>query len=210
MTRDEICLAAIENGDILVDAALGRVYRTRGPGGHKLASPELVDGSSVNGYLAMNLTAGGVKKQVRLHRLIWIAVNGIPKDGMVVAHCNNNKTDNRIENLKILTPGENSSEAARDGLYKTPASQKLSIEVRRQLASEYRDGGITQKAIAEKYGISLSRVCQILADKSYILTGTKTSQVARLGNSVCPQVAAALVRENLGQSVSDSPVRTPP
>lgn len=32
---------------------------------------------------------------------------------------------------------------------------------------------------------------------TYILTGTKTSQVARLGNSVCPHVAAALARANL-------------
>lgn len=31
----------------------------------------------------------------------------------------------------------------------------------------------------------------------YILTGTKTNQVARIGNSVCPPVAAALVRANL-------------
>lgn len=30
----------------------------------------------------------------------------------------------------------------------------------------------------------------------YILTGTKTNQVARIGNSVCPQVAEALVRVN--------------
>ena len=32
---------------------------------------------------------------------------------------------------------------------------------------------------------------------SYILTGTKTSQVAKIGNSVCPQVAQALVESNV-------------
>lgn len=32
---------------------------------------------------------------------------------------------------------------------------------------------------------------------SYILTGSKTSQVARIGNSVCPQVAEALVAANV-------------
>ena len=31
---------------------------------------------------------------------------------------------------------------------------------------------------------------------TYILTGTKTSQVARIGNSVCPDMAEALVRAN--------------
>lgn len=34
---------------------------------------------------------------------------------------------------------------------------------------------------------------------SYVLTGTKTSQVARVGNSVCPDVACALVKANLNQ-----------
>jgi DNA (cytosine-5)-methyltransferase 1 len=44
---------------------------------------------------------------------------------------------------------------------------------------------------------------------TYVLTGTKTSQVARLGNSVCPQVAAALVRENLASgAASVRPAKT--
>jgi len=33
--------------------------------------------------------------------------------------------------------------------------------------------------------------------EDYILTGTKSSQVARIGNSVCPPVAEALVRANI-------------
>jgi DNA (cytosine-5)-methyltransferase 1 len=37
--------------------------------------------------------------------------------------------------------------------------------------------------------------CQGFSD-DYVLTGTKTSQVARIGNSVCPQVAEAIVRAN--------------
>jgi DNA (cytosine-5)-methyltransferase 1 len=38
----------------------------------------------------------------------------------------------------------------------------------------------------------------------YVLTGTKTSQVARIGNSVCPQVAEAVVRANLAPLKSKS------
>lgn len=36
---------------------------------------------------------------------------------------------------------------------------------------------------------------------SYILTGTKTNQVARIGNSVCPPIAEAIIRANVGASV---------
>lgn len=35
---------------------------------------------------------------------------------------------------------------------------------------------------------------------SYVLTGTKKNQVARIGNSVCPDVAEALVRANFAQA----------
>lgn len=34
---------------------------------------------------------------------------------------------------------------------------------------------------------------------SYVLEGTKAQQIARIGNSVCPQVAAAIVRANTGR-----------
>lgn len=37
---------------------------------------------------------------------------------------------------------------------------------------------------------------------SYILTGTKSSQTARIGNSVCPPVAEAMVRANCGDLAS--------
>lgn len=40
---------------------------------------------------------------------------------------------------------------------------------------------------------------------TYVLTGTKTSQVARIGNSVCPPMAAAIVKANCGQQ---SPARS--
>lgn len=40
--------------------------------------------------------------------------------------------------------------------------------------------------------------CQGFPD-DYVLTGTKTNQVARIGNSVCPPVVEAMVRANMGE-----------
>jgi len=37
---------------------------------------------------------------------------------------------------------------------------------------------------------------------SYVLEGTKAQQIARIGNSVCPQVAAAIVRANIGREAA--------
>ena len=40
---------------------------------------------------------------------------------------------------------------------------------------------------------------------SYILTGTKTSQIAKIGNSVCPPAAAAVVRTMFADDYLDTP-----
>lgn len=39
---------------------------------------------------------------------------------------------------------------------------------------------------------------------SYVMTGSKTSQVARIGNSVCPHVAAALVSANVSSMIGSA------
>lgn len=46
--------------------------------------------------------------------------------------------------------------------------------------------------------------CQGFPD-TYVLTGTKTNQVAKIGNSVSPYVAAAIVRENYCEAGAGSP-----
>lgn len=52
-------------------------------------------------------------------RLIWFWFKGpIPSD-MQVDHINNDVQDNRLANLQLLSPKENTRKAERDGLYKT-------------------------------------------------------------------------------------------
>ena len=70
-----------------------------------------------NGKIPAGSRAGGLRKhgyrtvwlgrQLYEHRVIWIWHNGsIPKD-LVVDHINRDKSDNRIENLQIVTQAEN-------------------------------------------------------------------------------------------------------
>ena len=58
------------------------------------------------GYLRVCL----MNREYRLHRLVWLWVHGthVP-DGMTLDHINGVKIDNRICNLRLATPAQNSA-----------------------------------------------------------------------------------------------------
>ena len=64
-----------------------------------------------NGYIIVTLSNCGKKEKKSVHQLVAIAFLGHKPNGfkLVVDHINNIKTDNRLENLQIITNRENSS-----------------------------------------------------------------------------------------------------
>lgn len=58
-------------------------------------------------YWYVNLTHNGIKKDYRVHRLVYIAYKGnIPKN-MVIDHIDGNTSNNNINNLKCVTQSKN-------------------------------------------------------------------------------------------------------
>lgn len=55
----------------------------------------------------MNLWKNGKMKHFSVHRLVVIAFRGDIPSGMTVDHVNGIKTDNRLENLQLLTNADN-------------------------------------------------------------------------------------------------------
>lgn len=49
------------------------------------------------------------KPSVYVHRIIWETFNGEIPEGMQIDHKNNNRTDNDLNNLQIVTCSENNS-----------------------------------------------------------------------------------------------------
>ena len=60
-----------------------------------------------NGYLRVTLSKDGVTKRYLVHRLVWETFNGEIPEGMQINHKSECKTDNRLENLELVTCKEN-------------------------------------------------------------------------------------------------------
>ena len=69
------------------------------------------DGS---GYYIVKLYLNSVRKNVSVHRLLWTAFNGPIPEGLQINHLNENKADNRLENLSLCTPKENTNYGTRN------------------------------------------------------------------------------------------------
>ena len=69
------------------------------------------------------------KKIVLTHRFVWECYNGIIPDGLVVDHINDDSIDNRLCNLQLLTPQENSIRAGKNGTKKSPPRPVVAINL---------------------------------------------------------------------------------
>lgn len=59
------------------------------------------------GYLRIGLTKDKIRKFYFIHRLVFETFIGEIIDGFEIDHINTDKSDNRLENLRMVTPKEN-------------------------------------------------------------------------------------------------------
>ncbi len=71
--------------------------------------------TSPKGYHFTNWYVGDKVITRTVHRIVWIAFNGEPPRHLEVDHINNIRTDNRLENLQLLTKSQNNQKAYDSG-----------------------------------------------------------------------------------------------
>lgn len=74
-------------------------------------------GNNGRGYARVFLSKNKKCKAFLLHRLVWEAFNGPIPEGMQVNHINENKLDNRLVNLNLMTSKENNNWGSRKELF---------------------------------------------------------------------------------------------
>ena len=123
----------------------GRIEKKKGRG---FINFSMNDG----GYFHHNFSLEGIQKTETIHRVVWKAFNGPIPDGMTIDHIDNNKLNNRLDNLQLLTSGENNSKD----------KQKLSKKQIELITYLKANTNYTTYQIAEEVGTSQSSVMRVL------------------------------------------------
>ena len=75
----------------------------------------LPQGFTERGYKQVDVCNDeGIKKHMRVHRLVYMAHVGVIPEGMQINHKDENKTNNCIDNLELMTNKENCSYGTRN------------------------------------------------------------------------------------------------
>ena len=71
-----------------------------------------------NGYIkCMVREYGGRQKGMFVHRFVWECFNGVIPEGKVIDHINDDKKDNRLCNLQLITQQQNCEKSAKNRDY---------------------------------------------------------------------------------------------
>lgn len=155
MTRDERFLVLLDKGQVSVNAEEGLVFSRD----KKRNKNPLLAGYVERGYIVLHLSLEGRRFHIFAHRAVWVSVHGPVPEGLSLDHINRTKADNRISNLRLVTPRENAANApVRRGEDSSVARLREHevLEIRKLI-----EEGETYHTIAKRHNVSTSLIWAI-------------------------------------------------
>lgn len=141
-----------------------------------LVSPRRAEKQTTNGYYTLRVTdkSIGYPLYVMAHRVIWAFFNDSIPSGMTINHKNGIKTDNRIENLELVTQKENNAHARRIGLVKNQSEFQISrCKLSNTDAEKIREllaiGKYSHLEIANMFGVRRNHISRIKNNKRRVV-----------------------------------------
>ena len=102
-----------------------------------------------SGYKRAQLCNKGLMKQITVHRLMWLNFVGEIPEGRVIDHIDNNRLNNRLDNLQLLTQGQN----IKKGKDIKTTKKSFSKEQKRVIQNQI-NLGVSSREISRKFDIS--------------------------------------------------------
>lgn len=151
---------------------LGRVRSLRSKTqAHKLKPDGVLSLNKANrDYLRITLNDGCGQKTHLVHRLVASAFIGEIPTGYDVNHKNGIKTDNRVDNLEIVTKQRNSKHAVEMGMLKVVGSENPMAKLNESAVIDIKQRlftGQSNASIARIYGVSGSAITMIKNNRTW-------------------------------------------
>lgn len=137
---------------------LGRIKSLVGWNGHKYVNREKIMNQSITttGYKKIELTKDGIKKSLKVHRLVAQSFIPLIAGKTVVNHKDSNPLNNAVENLEWCTIAENNRHAA---IYGNRKAMQFDANV---IITLYCTEHKTLREIASMKNVSVTPIIQLL------------------------------------------------
>ena len=174
--ENEIWKDVIGYEDLYQVSNMGRVRSKerviRAKNGFTRRLPSVVLRPALQKYLRVALSKDGVETSYLVHRLVAEAFLGAIPEDMEVDHINENREDNRSDNLRFLSRPNNASRSTRGRFNK--GSNSMEHNPRSKTVIGYQDGMVKEvfpcaKYLTKKYGVNYSTLRERLREGGVII-----------------------------------------
>ena|SRR5690554_2824929 len=156
----------------------GRVRSWRNNRWGRAKRPKILQSHTLkNGYDAVSLGRGN---KMYIHRIMATAFIPNPENKPQVNHIDGNKVNNRISNLEWVTQKENSIHASNNGLLPVGEDRYNSVLTNTdviKIKALLKQGRLTHREIAKKFGITRRHVGCIKEGRSWSSIKTETQHI---------------------------------